>query len=112
MRKLTILSAALLIAALAVMPGCSDATEIVTTELPEGQVGIAYNFQLEANNADDQWTVTQGVLPPGIGLNSRGKLAGFPTQTGVFNFMVQVVKYDFGGSPTKTAVQALSIAIR
>ncbi len=53
------------------------------------------------------WGVITGALPPGIGLNaSTGQISGTATQTGTFNFTVQVTD-DIPQSDT----QALSITI-
>ena len=53
------------------------------------------------------WGVIAGALPPGLGLNvSTGQISGTATQTGTFNFTVQVTD-DIPQSDT----QALSITI-
>ena len=106
-------SVALFAVSVAVLPGCSDTLEILTTTLPDGKIGTAYNVQLEAKNADEQWSLASGGLPPGIGLTSNGKLSGTPTRAGVFSFTVQVVKHSFGATtPSRSASQGLTLTVR
>jgi hypothetical protein len=66
-----------------------------TSPLSLATQGQAYNFQFAANGgiAPLTWSViqTQGLLPTGITLSSSGVLSGVPTQTGVFQFVVQAV---------------------
>lgn len=77
---------------------CVDGTcglpplEIVTSDLPDGQVGTAYTATLEAEGGDGGyvWTVNKGILPPGVDLAEDGTLAGTPDTKGEFPFMVQV----------------------
>ncbi|MGH9383728.1 MAG: putative Ig domain-containing protein [Vicinamibacterales bacterium] len=76
------------------------------------RLGVAYSFQLEARNGDDGWSLAQGNSPPGIGLSARGRLNGIPNQAGVFNFTVQVVKFDSSNAPTKAASQGLPLTVK
>ncbi len=65
--------------------------------LPEGQAGTPYNASLSATPAGGGYTfaVTNGMLPPGLTLQSGGSLSGTPTQTGIFNFRIAAT--GFGG---------------
>ncbi|MDH4291690.1 MAG: Ig domain-containing protein, partial [Dehalococcoidia bacterium] len=66
---------------------------IATTELPDGQEGVAYQVELEACRGDEPytWAVTQGRLPDGLGLDTdTGTISGTPTRAGVFDFTVTV----------------------
>ena len=113
MRTGFVVAIALLVVSAAVMPGCSGTAEILTTKLPDGTLNVAYDFQIEAKGAGDDWSLAQGSLPPGIGLNSHGRLSGTPTKTGAFSFTVQVVKFTYGTTdPSRSASQGLTLTVR
>ncbi len=66
---------------------------ITTTSLPNGSFGNSYNHTLQVTGGIGSlaWGVIAGGLPPGLGLNaSTGQISGTATQTGTFNFTVQV----------------------
>jgi hypothetical protein len=66
---------------------------IATTELADGEVGVAYEARLEACVGAEPytWAIMQGGLPDGLGLESdTGIISGTPTRDGVFNFTVTV----------------------
>jgi surface protein len=74
---------------------------IVTTELPNAEVGIFYNQTLETNGGvgDPVWSLLSNVLPPGLSLDSlSGKISGTPTKNGVYPFRVRVTS---GGRSTE-----------
>jgi hypothetical protein len=53
------------------------------------------------------WTVSTGVLPPGLALNSvTGQISGTPTTAGIFNFTVRVT--DANGA---TASQSITLTV-
>lgn len=59
--------------------------------------GMAYNDRLEASGGRQPyaWTVAQGVLPAGIGLNREtGALTGTPAEDGQYLFRVQASDAD------------------
>jgi hypothetical protein len=65
--------------------------QITTGTLPNAIIGSAYNQQLTATGAGPfTWSVVGGSLPPGITLDTTGILSGTATQTGTFQFTVQV----------------------
>ena len=62
---------------------------VLTTSLPNGIVGQAYNQTLIAGGgqAPYVWAIPQGsasALPPGLSLSSAGTIAGSPTASGTF----------------------------
>jgi large repetitive protein len=65
---------------------------VTTTSLPSAKVGDAYSAQLESSGGSggNQWTLSQGALPPGLQLTAAGTIAGTPTVAGDFSFTVQV----------------------
>ena len=66
---------------------------ISTADLPEGQVGMAYEVTLQATGGTEPytWGITGGVLPPGLGLDDEtGVIFGTPIEAGTFNFTVEV----------------------
>lgn len=70
---------------------------IVTTTLPNGVVGTAYNATITAQNGTGPytWSLASGTLPTGLTLNTAAtglttSISGTPTAAGVFTFTVQV----------------------
>jgi hypothetical protein len=81
---------------------------ITTTALPDGSLVSSYDVTLQATGGTPPlaWSQT-GNFPPGLTLQTNGKIIGTPTMTGMFDFTVQVD--DSVSSPPDT--QALSITI-
>ena len=81
----------------------------VTTpaSLPAGRATVEYGVQLEASgsSAAAVWTVSDGSLPPGLGLSATGRLAGTPVAAGSFTFTVRVAD----GARTGTATFRLEV---
>ena len=73
-------------------PGCSEAVEISTFELPDGVVGSPYSAMLVATNGDGSyaWALTEGQLPAGLTLSAQGEISGTPTQSEEQTFTVSV----------------------
>ncbi len=62
---------------------------IATTELPDGQEGVAYEARLEAclGAVPYTWAIMDSGLPDGLGLDTgTGIISGTPTRAGVFGF--------------------------
>jgi uncharacterized membrane protein len=73
------------------------ALTIVTTTLPNGVIGTAYNGTITAQNGTGPytWSLASGALPTGLTLNTAAtglttSITGTPTAAGVFTFTVQV----------------------
>ncbi len=69
-----------------------------------GEVGIGYSpVALTAGGgvAPYHWTVSAGVLPPGLSLNDDGSVSGEPTTPGKYGFTIQAA--DSGGSKAAVA---------
>lgn len=82
--------------------GCSDCDLRVSTRmLPDAAVGVRYNVPLTSNCGGDAWFLQTGTLPPGIGLEDDGDLAGIPTRAGIFTFTVGVFDYPSGATAYK-----------
>src|SRR6266571_1934460 len=82
---------------------------IMTSSLPAGQMGTAYQATLAASGGTTpySWSLASGSLPGGLSLNSTsGVISGTPSASGTSSFTVQVMD-----SASKAAQQALSIAI-
>jgi|GEM_PF-1780856 len=89
-------------------PPVSD-LKVTTTELPDGQVGEAYQATLEASGGTEPyiWGIIDGVLPPGLGLETgAGVISGTPTEAGAFDFTVRATD-----AAEDTATGELSIAV-
>ena len=81
---------------------------VTSLSLPSATVGIGYNTSLAATGGVPPytWTLPNGGLPPGLGLNSAGAISGTPTTSGSFLFNVQVAD-----SSSLTASGQLTIAV-
>ncbi|MDX1744977.1 MAG: putative Ig domain-containing protein, partial [Halobacteriales archaeon] len=73
-----------------------DLLEVVTDALDDGLEGTEYSATLEASGGDGaySWAVVVGAPPAGIELAEDGTLAGTPTETGDFEFTVEVTSGD------------------
>jgi Putative Ig domain len=81
---------------------------IVTTSLPEGTVGQAYNQTLVAAGGDGSysWSLSTGSVPVGLSLSVGGVIAGTAAQSETATFTVEVV------SAGQSATKSLSITIQ
>jgi CSLREA domain-containing protein len=62
--------------------------------LPNATVNVAYPQTITAApSASYAFSVTSGLLPAGLTLNSNGSFSGAPTQSGVFNFRITAVAF-------------------
>lgn len=74
-----------------------DVLAVTTADLPDGQIGQAYDHTLAAAGGDGSytWTIAAGALPDGITLDeASGALGGAPTETGDFDVTVEVASGD------------------
>jgi len=74
------------------------AVQITPTSLPPGMVSqnIHTNLQATGGQAPYDWNTISGSLPPGVLFNA-GLIDGIPTNSGIFNFTVQVID-QLGGT--------------
>lgn len=70
--------------------------------LPAATVGVTYIHGL-ASGGQSGFALASGSLPPGLGLDASGQLAGTPTQSGTFNF-----QYRHNGTQTRIAQIAVN----
>ncbi len=84
---------------LAGMMGCDDAEDLVilTEQLPNGRVGVAYGFVLQVEGDADEFILVSGTLPPGISFTIDGEFEGIPTDAGTFTFTIEVIDFSRGG---------------
>ena len=102
-RAANAIGAVLAVLLLAAPLGCSDCeTEIATNTLPDGRVGVVYSFALASDCGGDFWFLSEGNLPPGIGLQDNGILRGTATNAGVSTFTLGVVDEHSGDTAFKT----------
>lgn len=68
------------------------APTILTTALPPGEPGEAYDAQLAATGGSGAytWSLTDGALPDGLAMSAAGAITGTPTSAGSATFTVQV----------------------
>ncbi len=95
-------------AALSIVIASAPPLMITTTALPDGSLVSSYDVTLQATGGTPPlaWSQT-GTFPPGLILQTNGKIIGTPTMTGMFDFTVQVD--DSVSSPPDT--QTLRITI-
>ena len=81
---------------------------ITTTSLPGGSIGVPYSQNLAVSGGQPpyKWTNTSGTLPPGLKLATNGMISGTPTNSGVFNFTVNVTD-----AATNSATQAVTLTV-
>ena len=86
---------------------------IVTTSLPAGVAGSAYDQFVQGAGGSQPytWSVSQGSLPIGLTLNpATGEISGTidPTSASIYNFTVQL---SDSATPRRVQTQALSIQV-
>jgi hypothetical protein len=80
----------------------TTAVTALPASVPAGVVGSAYSVQLSGSGGTapyGHWSIFNGALPPGLTLSSNGLLAGKPTTTGTFSFVVGLVDSNGPGMP-------------
>jgi Putative Ig domain/Right handed beta helix region len=90
-------------------PPPNPALQITTSALPNGTVSQAYSATVAATGGTSPytWTLSAGALPVGLTLGgSSGVIAGTPSQSGSFNFTLQLK--DSAG---QSAAASLSIQV-
>ncbi len=95
--------------ALSLLINAPAALEITTTSLADAINGTAYNQSISATGGATPyiWSVYSGALPGGVSLeNTTGFVAGYPNETGIFNFTARVTDNN-----TNTDDQVLSILV-
>jgi autotransporter-associated beta strand protein len=80
-----------------------------TSPPPTATVGVAYGegLAISGGTGTTTFTVTAGVVPPGLTLSSDGVLSGTPALTGMYSFTVSAV--DSCGA---TAVQTFTLTVQ
>ena len=73
----------------------ADTADDRTRDMPAAKIGQAYSVQLRASGGSGksrEWFVTPtlGVLPAGLALSTAGRISGTPTESGTFNFGIDV----------------------
>ena len=88
-------------------PVATVAPTITNGPPPGGTTGGVYNFTYTASGTGPiTYSVTAGVLPPGLTLSAAGSITGTPTQSGTFNGTVSA-----SNGTLPDATQAFSIVI-
>jgi len=84
---------------------------VVTTSLPDGAVGVAYNGHLVAGGGQPPytWSITSGALPTGLSLSDDGSITGTPAGPATTSTFTATVTDAL--NPAGVASRALSITI-
>src|SRR5215216_3705608 len=83
---------------------CVSAQESSPPEvLPPGQVGVNYEYQLQASGGAGEltWRKVDGSLPENVTLDSSGKLKGMPTIARAEPYVFTVEVADSSPTPQK-----------
>ena len=79
--------------------------------LPGGLVGTRYQYQFASGGVPPYtFRLTQGSLPPGMGLGFTGMLSGTPTLAGTYSFTVQVCDSTSGQRQCVSAATSITTA--
>lgn len=84
---------------------------VSSTSLPHGVLGKAYpstTLQADGGKSPRTWTLSSGLLPPGVKLAASGLLSGTPTTAGTSTFTVKAAD---ASKPVNVATKQLSITI-
>jgi hypothetical protein len=107
---------AALLAGISILSGCGGSSTaplaITTSELANGQAGVAYSASLAASGgrAPYTWSIVGGTLPAGLALNSSpGTITGAPTES-VTNASITFQVAD-SSSPHRTSSSSLSLTV-
>ena len=97
-------------ALLTITPASGDSLGVTTNSLSAAGVGVPYSAMLKATGGTlpYNWTLAAGMLPSGLTLQSNGLLSGNTSQTGQFNFTLEV---DDSSSRRQTATKSLSLTV-
>ncbi|MBI5741060.1 MAG: putative Ig domain-containing protein [Nitrospirae bacterium] len=72
--------------------GIYEPLDIITIFPPSGVIGTAYDYTLWAGGglAPYTWSVLSGDLPPGLSMDSSGRITGTPTTVGAYYFTARI----------------------
>jgi hypothetical protein len=86
----------------------APAITVLPASLSNGTYGAAYSQMISATGGTTpySYSITAGVLPPGLGLTTGGLLSGTPTAVGSYNFTITATD-----SNKYTGSQAYTLAI-
>ncbi|OOB89444.1 DUF11 domain-containing protein [Rathayibacter sp. VKM Ac-2630] len=98
------------VAGIAPFDACTPPT--LSGDAPAGQVAVAYSYVYSVagdSRAAANLRVAEGALPPGLYLNFRGDLYGYPSQAGTFTFEL-TTQNDLGGSRLTDTIEISAVA--
>jgi hypothetical protein len=94
-------------------PVAYPALTVTTATLPSGQVDDPYSVALHAAGglAPYSWTVSSGVLPPGLTLSSSGTISGTPSVADSGTAFTVQATDDQGTAYTATAALTIGVGV-
>ncbi|MBI5181119.1 MAG: PQQ-dependent sugar dehydrogenase [Nitrospirae bacterium] len=88
---------------------------IITSSLPSGTIGYAYNATLQATGQNTvlpyTWSLQSGALPAGLTVSNSGNdgvISGTPTESGAFNITIRVRD---NANPQNSATRNFTLSI-
>ncbi len=79
-------------------PVYQDSVQILSSSLPNGVIGKSYTANLVANPSSSSWSVSGGIIPPGLTMSSDGTISGTPTVKGDFSFYATASSTNYSPS--------------
>jgi hypothetical protein len=94
-----------------IKPAAGSALSIVTTSLPDGAVGTAYEATVTATGGTTPYvfSIASGSPPNGIALSTDGKLTGTASVAGTATFTIEVTD---ASSPSQSATAVFTLTIK
>jgi hypothetical protein len=80
---------------------------VLTTSFPAGTPGVIYpqqNLSASGGVPPYTWSITQGALPPGLGIQNGNSIGGTPTAAGTFQFTLSVLDSQQNGAFVNTSI--------
>ena len=88
------------------------ALSITTKLIAGGTVGTSFSATLTASGGTAlySWSLSNGVLPPGLALQSSGTISGTPSASGQYSFTVQVVDSASNSATAQLSINILAVS--
>jgi hypothetical protein len=92
-----------------VSPNTKVSVKTTTIKAAKQNKSMSVTLAATGGTAPYSWSLTGGTLPTGVSLGATGTLSGTPTESGTFDFSVQVTDST---SPAGTATANLALTVK